>query len=62
MHDLIIHSKTLVGHISALERVFQKLRCAGSKLNPKKCDFIEGPIEYPGHVVSRDGIHTFQEK
>ncbi|XP_048587367.1 uncharacterized protein LOC125570179 [Nematostella vectensis] len=43
-------------HLKDLEEVFQRLRNANIKLNPKKCTFAKKGIEYLGHIVSTEGI------
>ena len=42
--------------------VFQKLREAGLKLKPSKCDFFKDRIAYLGHIVSKAGIETDPKK
>jgi len=32
------------------------------KLNPKKCSFLKKEIKYLGHVVSKKGVTTDEEK
>ena len=42
--------------------VFQKLREAGLKLKPSKCEFFKDRIAYLGHIVSKVGIETDPKK
>ena len=36
----------------------EKLKAAGLKLKPSKCDFFKKEIKYLGHVVSEQGVST----
>ena len=40
----------------------QKLRAAGLKLKPSKCEFFEDRISYLGHIVSKDGVEKDPKK
>ena len=42
--------------------VFEKLRKAGLKLKPSKCNFFKEEIEFLGHVVSKEDIATNPSK
>ena len=42
--------------------VFEKLRKAGLKLKPSKCEFLKEHIQFLGHIVSKEGISTCPEK
>jgi hypothetical protein len=44
----VIQSRDLAGHFIALK--------AGLKLQPAKCQLFQRSIEYPGHMVSAEGI------
>ena len=37
-------------------------RCAGLKLNPKKCNLFRREVTYLGHVISADGVVTDPSK
>ena len=39
-----------------------KLRAAGLKLKPSKCEFFTDHISYLGHFVSKDGVETDPKK
>ena len=62
LDDIIIFSKTPEEHLGRLRNVFQKLKEAGLKLKPSKCEFFKQEIKYLGHVVSKDGIATDNSK
>ena len=62
LDDLIIVSQDLDTHFQKLSLVLQKFTDAGLKLNLTKCKFLRSRIEFLGHVVDQDGIHTTDEK
>ena len=45
-----------------MEGVFQKLKAAGLKLKPSKCELFKKSISYLGHVVSEEGVRTDPKK
>jgi hypothetical protein len=56
LDDVIVHARTLANQFSNLRTVFQRLREAGLKLNPKKCHLFQRTVRYLGHIVSGSGI------
>ncbi|CAB4016329.1 Hypothetical predicted protein [Paramuricea clavata] len=56
LDDVIMHERTLANQFSNLRTVFQRLREAGLKLNPKKCHLFQRTVRYLGHIVSGSGI------
>ena len=44
------------------EQFYKKLRAAGLKLKPSKCEFFKDRISYLGHIVSKDGVETDPKK
>ena len=62
LDDVIIFSSTPEEHIERLRGVLQKLRAAGLKLKPSKCEFFKDRISYLGHIVSKDGVETNPKK
>ena len=62
LDDVIIFSKTPEEHIERLQAVLHKLRKAGLKLKPSKCEFFRDRISYLGHIVSKDGVETDPKK
>ena len=62
MDDLILVSKDTQTHLQKLEQVFQKFTQSGLKLNLPKCQFFRSRIEFLGHVVDCEGIHTTPDK
>ena len=62
LDDIIVFAKTQQEAITRLGTVFQKLRKAGLKLQPSKCELFKTSLLYLGHIVSEDGIRTDPKK
>ena len=62
LDDIIVFAKTQQEAITRLGTIFQKLREAGLKLQPSKCELFKTSMLYLGHIVSEDGIRTDPKK
>ena len=62
LDDIIVFAKTQQEAITRLGTVFQKLREAGLKLQPSKCELFKTSLLYLGYIVSEDGIRTDPKK
>src|SRR6185437_12537875 len=62
LDDINIFSSSFDEHIHHLTEVFDHLRFAGLKLNPKKCHFAKKELKFLGYVVNRKGISTDSKK
>ena len=62
LDDIIVWGRTLSEAVARLETVLQRLRSAGLKAKPSKCDLFKTSVHYLGHVVSPDGVATEPEK
>ena len=62
LDDVLVLGSTLEEHNANLRKVFSRIREAGLRLKPKKCDFAQESVGYLGHIVSADGIQTDPEK
>ena len=58
LDDVIVFGKTVSESISRLAEVLTRFRGAGLKLKPSKCNLFQTKVQYLGHVVSAEGIHT----
>lgn len=56
--DIMVHSATIAQHLKHLQVVFNRLRQANLKLQPKKCRFATSKVEYLGHFFSSQGIEV----
>ncbi|MCG7879381.1 MAG: RNase H-like domain-containing protein, partial [Candidatus Thiodiazotropha endolucinida] len=62
LDDIITFGKTFEEAVENLEKVFDRLRSAGLKLKPKKCDLFEKSVTFLGHIISDEGVGTDPEK
>ena len=62
LDDVIVFSQTLEEHLVRLQAVFNKLKAAGLKLKPSKCELFRKQINYLGHVVGHKGVATDPKK
>ena len=59
---MLRYSETPAEHLEHVEKVFLKLRAAGIKLKPKKCDLFQTQVNYLGHVLDKTGIRPDPKK
>ena len=62
LDDIIVYAPTVMEHFRLMEEVFNRLKTAGLKLNPMKCQLFCQETTFLGHVVSKDGIYTDPRK
>ena len=48
--------------IANLEEVLKRLQKRGVKINRKKCSFLQDSVEYLGHHIDKEGLHTIPNK
>jgi hypothetical protein len=56
LDDIMVYSRTFEDHIEHLELVFESLRQANLRLNPKKCSFFGAEVTFLGFVFTQDGL------
>ena len=49
-------------HLERLEKVLQRLEEYGLRVKKAKCDFCQPLVEYLGHQVDTNGLHTLPSK
>ena len=54
----IIFSSTVQEHFQRLLEVFERLRSAGLKVKPSKCQPFRKSVDYLGHIISWQGVVT----
>ena len=62
LDDIIVFSKMPREHLTQLRTVFEKLKEAGLKLKPIKCDFLKKSLVYLGKRISKADIETDDRK
>ena len=62
LDDIIVFSQMPEEHLVRLQAVFDKLKAAGLKLKPSKCELFKKQINYLGHVVGQEGVSTDPDK
>ena len=56
--DIIVVGSTFKDHMRLIAGVLTRLREAGLKLKPTKCNFCQQQVAFLGHIVSASGIAT----
>ena len=54
--DIIVFGKSFEQHISRVEEVLERIKAAGLKLKPEKCEMLQKEVVLLGHVVSDNGV------
>ena len=62
LDDIIVFSWTQEEHLVRLQAVFNKLKAAGLKLKPSKCEFFSKQVNDFWHVVGHKGVSTDPKK
>ena len=62
LDDILIFSKDLQEQVERLRTIFERVRHAGLKLSPGKCEFLKNEVSYLGYSISRQGTHTDKRK
>ena len=60
--DIIVVGSNFDQHLSNLQKVFERLKHAGLKLQPQKCHFFQRKVQFLGHIISQNGISPDPEK
>uniref|UniRef100_A0A8C5PIS1 Gypsy retrotransposon integrase-like protein 1 n=1 Tax=Leptobrachium leishanense TaxID=445787 RepID=A0A8C5PIS1_9ANUR len=62
LDDMLITGRTDQEHKQNVELVLQRLQDQGLKVNLTKCKFMVPKLEFCGHLVDAEGIHTAEDK
>ena len=60
--DLLITGETEEEHLRYLEEVLKRLQDDGIVLKKSKCFFLQDSVEYLGHIIDAEGLHTSPKK
>ena len=56
LEDILVFSPDMATHLQHLRSLFERLRAADLKLKEIRCNFLKKHIQYPGHIVSGEGL------
>jgi len=60
--DILITGATEKEHLQNLEAVLRRLKHEGIILKKSKCSFLQTSVEYLGHCIDGEGLHTTDKK
>ena len=60
--DIIITGSSEEGHLINLEEVLKRISHYGIKVKEDKCAFFRDKVEYLGHEILSEGLHTAPKK
>jgi len=59
--DIIVSGKTIPEHNTRLEKLLNALGLAGLRVRERKCTFLRTAVEYLGHKIDGQGLHTLDK-
>ena len=62
LDDIVVFANDFTQHVQHLGQVLSRLRQAGLKLKPSKCNLLRKKVEFLGHIVSAQGVEVDLEK
>ena len=62
LDDILIMGRSDEEHLQRLGEVLTHLEAAGLRLRQSKCTFMQPSVEYLGHRISSDGLHSTPDK
>ena len=62
LDDILVSDRTDDEHLQHLEEVLRRFQHHGVRLKKEKCCFLQTSVEYLGHRVDAQGIHTSEKK
>ena len=62
LDDILVTGRSDKEHLRNLEEVLSRLRKYGIRLKEDKCQFLQDSVEYLGHQVDAEGVHTSPKK
>ena len=60
--DILVTGKNDKEHLQNLAQVLTRLEQQGIRLKKDKCKFMEASVEYLGHIIDKNGLHTSYQK
>ena len=62
LDDILITGTSKEDHLKNLAMVFERLQAYGFRLRKEKCAFLQDSVEYLGHKIDGQGLHTVATK
>ena len=62
LDDILVTGTTDEDHLSNLEEVLNRLQQYGIHLREEKCQLLKERVDYLGHCIDSQGVHTSKEK
>jgi hypothetical protein len=62
MDDILIYGPSLSAHLVQLQQVLDIIQQNQLSIKRSKCMFAQQQLEYPGHIISKDGVATDPKK
>ena len=62
LDDILVTGKNDDEHLRNLEEVLRRLQQNGLRVKPAKCSFMQSSVEYLGHRIDAEGVHTTTRK
>lgn len=56
LDDIVIYASSMKEHSCKFNKLAERLRAAGLKLQPDKCEFLRKEVSYLGHIISEEGV------
>ena len=62
LDEILVTGYTEAEHACNLEEVLSRLQAHEVHLKREKCRFFQSSVEYLGHLISAEGVHTTKSK
>ena len=62
MDDILVTGCNNEELLKNLTAAFESIKHHGFQIKQSKCKFFQESVEYLGHIVSKEGIHTSEKK
>jgi hypothetical protein len=57
LDDFIVFGSSFEQHMNRVDQILARMKDAGLKLKPQKCQLLQVEVTFLGHVVSKDGVN-----
>ena len=62
LDDILVTGSTQQEHLENLDEVLKRLRDQGARVKKSKCAFLQKSVEFLGHRIDSEGLHTTTKK